>query len=197
MSVELVREGLAQRLSLGHELLRFDPMHQTPEYLEGLFDRSTSWRETNKDLLRTWFEGPILEDFENPPLAQEVPAPRTDLPVALKAGIENGIRGLEYIRSRLDKDAVFVVHGHANHIKKAVADYISDLGLRPVILHDRPNAGRTIIEKFSEEAADVGYAVIVATGDDEGRRKGSRQLQPRARQNVVLELGFFIGKLVS
>ena len=44
-------------------------------------------------------------------------------------------------------------------------------------------------------AGGVGYAVVLATGDDAGRRKGADELQPRPGQNVVLELGFFLGKL--
>ena len=70
--------------------------------------------------------------------------------------------------------------------------------MRPIILHEQPNEGRTVIEKF-EDHANVGFAVILLTPDDEGRlRAGTRDsgaLNPRARQNVLLELGFFLGKL--
>ena len=68
----------------------------------------------------------------------------------------------------------------------------------PVILHEQPNEGRTVIEKF-EDHANVGFAVILLTPDDEGRLReeadGSGTLNLRARQNVLLELGFFLGKL--
>jgi predicted nucleotide-binding protein len=67
------------------------------------------------------------------------------------------------------------------------------LGLEPIILHEHANQGRTIIEKF-EAHADVGFAIVLLTPDDEGGRQGERQ-QPRARQNVILELGYFIGRL--
>ena len=92
-------------------------------------------------------------------------------------------------------DEVFVVHGRDNGAKETVARFLSKLGLQPVILHEQPNQGRTIIEKF-EEYAQVGFAVVLLTPDDicspHDQPDSSR---PRARQNVILELGFFLGKL--
>ncbi|TAL90227.1 MAG: DNA-binding protein [Candidimonas sp.] len=91
--------------------------------------------------------------------------------------------------------SVFIVHGHDDGVKETVARYLSKLGLDPVILHEQPNKGRTIIEKF-EELADVAFAVVLFTGDDMGYPKGKADsANPRARQNVVLELGFFLGAL--
>jgi predicted nucleotide-binding protein len=87
---------------------------------------------------------------------------------------------------------VFIVHGHAG-TEQAVARFLGRLGLEAVILHERPNQGRTIVEKF-EAHSDVGFAVVLLTPDDVGRTKDG-ELRPRARQNVVLELGYFIGKL--
>lgn len=92
-------------------------------------------------------------------------------------------------------DNVFVVHGHDNGAKEAVARVISKLDLSPVILHEKANSGRTIIEKLETEAKTIGFAVVILTPDDEGRRKGDDRLGDRARQNVILELGLFIGLL--
>ena len=90
---------------------------------------------------------------------------------------------------------VFVVHGHDDGLKETVARYLSKLKLNPVVLHEQPNQGRTIIEKF-EKHADVDFAVVLFTPDDIGYPVDSpTQSKPRARQNVVLELGFFIGAL--
>lgn len=90
---------------------------------------------------------------------------------------------------------VFIVHGHNHGVKEAVARFLERLGLDPVILHEKPNAGRTIIEKFSDYA-DVQFAVVLLTADDEGRVRGSSgDPALRARQNVVLELGYFLGRL--
>jgi predicted nucleotide-binding protein len=88
---------------------------------------------------------------------------------------------------------VFVVHGHDHGPRDSVARLLDRLGLEPVILEEQPNKGRTIIEKFVDYS-DVEYAVIVMTPDDMGGGKGAGTNQ-RARQNVILELGFFIGAL--
>jgi len=90
---------------------------------------------------------------------------------------------------------VFVVHGHDDGLKETVARYLSRLDLTPVVLHEQPNQGRTIIEKF-EHHADVDFAVVLFTPDDAGHPiNKAEQARPRARQNVVLELGFFMGAL--
>lgn len=67
------------------------------------------------------------------------------------------------------------------------------MGLEAIVLHEQPNAGKTIIEKF-ENAADVGFAIVLLTPDDEGGLVGEEK-HSRARQNVVFELGYFIGRL--
>ncbi|GGJ90134.1 hypothetical protein GCM10010123_19940 [Pilimelia anulata] len=90
---------------------------------------------------------------------------------------------------------VFIVHGHDGETKVAVARFLSKLlGREPVILHEQADRGRTIIEKFEAHANNVGSAIVLLTGDDEGGAVG-RPPQRRARQNVVLELGFFLAKL--
>lgn len=68
------------------------------------------------------------------------------------------------------------------------------MGTTPIILMERPNEGRTIIEKF-EDFSKVGYAVVLMTADDVGGRAGTAQTLGRARQNVIFELGYFIAKL--
>jgi predicted nucleotide-binding protein len=89
---------------------------------------------------------------------------------------------------------VFIVHGHDGELKQAVARFLERLGLEPVILHEQPNLGRTLIEKF-ETSADADYAVILLTPDDIGYPANQEgQAKPRARQNVILELGYFVGR---
>jgi predicted nucleotide-binding protein len=87
------------------------------------------------------------------------------------------------------------VHGHDSAPKAEVARFIEKLGLEAMILHERPNKGRALITKFREEAAGVGFAVVLMTPDDLGEAKDAGDLKSRARQNVVFELGFFIGRL--
>lgn len=90
---------------------------------------------------------------------------------------------------------VFMIHGHNAAVKETVARFIERLGLKPIILHEQPNRGNTIIEKF-ELHAEVAFAIALVTGDDEAREAGSdKGCRRRARQNVIFEFGFFIGKL--
>lgn len=94
------------------------------------------------------------------------------------------------------RSKVFLVHGKDEEMKQSVARAIEKLGLEPVILHEQPNKGRTIIEKFTDYS-DVGFAVVLLSPDDRGNPKeiNVQDGRLRARQNVVFELGFFIGKL--
>jgi predicted nucleotide-binding protein len=87
----------------------------------------------------------------------------------------------------------FVVHGHAGEPREAVARFLEHLDFEPIILHEQANRGDTVIEKV-ERHSNVGFAVVLLTPDDEGCKKGG-VLGPRARQNVIMELGYFIGRL--
>jgi len=88
---------------------------------------------------------------------------------------------------------VFIVHGHDEGAREKVARFLEKIDLQPIILHEQASSGKTILEKI-EAHADVGFAVVLVTPDDHGAVKGD-QTQPRARQNVVLELGYFSAKL--
>jgi predicted nucleotide-binding protein len=88
---------------------------------------------------------------------------------------------------------VFVVHGHDDGPREAVARFLEHLGFDPIILHEQASSGRTIIEKV-EHYSDVSFAVVLLTPDDEGCKKGGMPA-PRARQNVIMELGYFIRAL--
>lgn len=88
---------------------------------------------------------------------------------------------------------VFIVHGHDDGARETAARFLERIGFEAVILHEQANRGRTVIEKVIANS-DVGFAVVLLTPDDEGRVKGGT-LEPRTRQNVLLELGYFIGHL--
>ncbi|WP_107329667.1 TIR domain-containing protein [Metapseudomonas otitidis] len=90
---------------------------------------------------------------------------------------------------------VFVVHGHDEAALQGLARFLEKLGLEAIILREQPDQGRTIIEKFEASAAEVGFAVVLLTPDDLGGAVKSGTSDPRARQNVVFELGYFAGKL--
>jgi predicted nucleotide-binding protein len=91
---------------------------------------------------------------------------------------------------------IFLVHGHSEEVLHMTARFLEKLNQEVIILREQPNQGRTIIEKF-EDHADVGFAIVLLTADDRGGpiNKTFEELTPRARQNVIFELGYFIGKL--
>lgn len=93
-----------------------------------------------------------------------------------------------------DKNRIFIVHGHDEAPRETVARFISTIGLEPVILHEQANRGMTIPEKLVANS-NVGFAVVLLTPDDVGRTKLASTDAPRARQNVILELGYFVGRL--
>src|SRR5690606_23961712 len=90
---------------------------------------------------------------------------------------------------------VFIVHGHNETAQNKAARFVEKLGFEAIILHEKASSGRTIIEKI-EHYSDVGFAIVLYTPDDVGNEKSkSDSLNMRARQNVVFEHGFLIGKL--
>lgn len=95
--------------------------------------------------------------------------------------------------TKKDRKKVFIVHGHGD-LNQKVARFLEKQGLEAIILQEKPNSGDTIIEKI-EHNTDVGYAVVLYTGCDEGKEKNETELKPRARQNVVFEHGYMMCKL--
>lgn len=92
------------------------------------------------------------------------------------------------------KNKIFIVHGHDDQSKSTLDEMLKEMGFETIILHQKANEGKTIIEKLEKYADDVAYAFILLTPDDMGGRSKT-ELNPRARQNVILELGYFFGKL--
>lgn len=89
---------------------------------------------------------------------------------------------------------VFVVYGHDKELKLEVEAFLkNDLKLEVIALDEKPNRGKTIIEKFEHYSKDAGYAVVLMSPDDTMEVDGL--IYKQARQNVVLELGYFMAKL--
>ncbi|MFA5862788.1 MAG: nucleotide-binding protein [Candidatus Thermoplasmatota archaeon] len=104
-------------------------------------------------------------------------------------GLLSGIHSLP-----LARPSVFIVHGHDDALTNDVARTLEKLGLDPIILHEKADQGQTIIEKL-ELHADVQYAVVLITPDDDHVDNKTKTSVKRARQNVILELGFFLAHL--
>jgi predicted nucleotide-binding protein len=112
------------------------------------------------------------------------------------------------------KKRVFIVHGTDHTPAKELKAILEEIGLNPIILHEQPSGSRTIIEKLEEYSQDVGFAIILLTPDDAlvptaktfkvDEKQGTvspmfimPSLKPlfRARQNVILEFGYFIARI--
>lgn len=94
----------------------------------------------------------------------------------------------------VDLTKVFIVHGRDDLAKTEVARFIEKLGFSAIILHEQASSGKTIIEKI-EAHTNVGFAIVLYTPCDIGALAGEKAQKSRARQNVVFEHGYLIGKL--
>jgi predicted nucleotide-binding protein len=213
---QLDRE-IEERIALGQELLnrQFQPHHDDVRALEGDF---ITWDEFNEQLLRSRFSLPrVANEYRRMRVGFGGQlAPDREL-YYLRSGLSSQIRKLASIRQQLPLyesevaeaseskpltgvimgSKIFIVHGHDSAVKLEVAEFLQRItGERPIILHEMAASGsRTVIEKFEGYASEAGFAVVLLTADDVGSAKGAATLNARARQNVVLELGFFFGKL--
>lgn len=126
--------------------------------------------------------------------------PDTLLKALLSASLEQYAKRILSIKDALLghqlTPRVFIVHGH-DEIRYEVSHYLEEkCGVIPVRLELEPNMGMTILDKLQENS-DVQAAVVLMTGDDHGAKSGEVESKARARQNVILELGFFLAKLGS
>lgn len=90
---------------------------------------------------------------------------------------------------------IFVVYGHDDIARTQLEALLRRWDLEPIILDQQASGGQTIIEKLEEYSSEVGYAIVLATPDDDGKAKSEDNYKSRVRQNVVLELGMFLAKL--
>lgn len=172
----------------------------------------SKWREYNIDLLSYSFnisENKYVLEYKDKVRERFL----SDMVEGSKKDIKNQITVLESIIQRLDliptkgedktnnkmettnTNKVFIVHGHNETIKQKVARLLKNLKLEPIILHEQVDNGNTIIEKFEQYSNSVNFAIILLTADDEGKANKEDNYKPRARQNVIFEMGYFYGKL--
>lgn len=210
-------DSVRTQIEKGKLLLELQIKNQ--EELDRARSEKKKWSDYNEELLRRMVDTEdLVEDYyPGVGLIALRRVPFNAQVIGFRSDVRNLITRLESILGRLElipeppeparsaklqqatgvtlSDRVFVVHGRDEETRESVARFIEKLGLRAIILDEQPNEGRTIIEKF-EDHGDVGFAVVLLTPDDVGASKDEcSNLQPRARQNVILELGFFIGRL--
>lgn len=95
---------------------------------------------------------------------------------------------------RRSSNRVFIVHGRNEPARISVVEFLKSIGMEPIVLHEQPNMGKHLLTKFIQEAELVTFAVILMTDDDIGGLDQDN-MRPRARQNVILELGYFLSHL--
>ena len=218
--INIGKELLATAVKTVNSSLYYGRRQQSIEYdekeEEDFFSAYHKWDDFNTDFLKRTFnnsENEYKKEYENACHLGNIFG-SDDVVGDQKKTIKQKIGKLESIIERLviipcDKqeeiidtqnstqlsNKVFIVHGYDSLMKETTARTLSKLGLDPIILHEQPDGGRTIIEKFEENSSEVGYAIILLTADDEGKAKKEIDMKARARQNVVFEMGYFIGKL--
>lgn len=149
---------------------------------------SAPWRIFDRMEIK-YFDNHYLDDFEKEKKII-VSALTACLRISPKVDPSNHI-----VTNDLDLSKVFIVHGHDDSLKNEVARFIEKLNLEPIILHEKASSGKTIIEKI-EEYSNVGFGIVLYTACDVGAKKEANpDLKNRARQNVVFEHGFLIGKI--
>jgi predicted nucleotide-binding protein len=214
ISREDAEQRMRQRIDLAKTVLPGD--RWSSDELHAGEERERAWRVYNRELLLRIFS---TDEFAREYNLAAVPIHQTgdryfDVDSNTIAGrvfgslrkqvarLESIIDRLELIDegtvegpSPLDKSKVFVVHGHDDGAKEGVARFLEKLDLKAIILQEQPNRGRTIIEKFVDYAREVGFAVVLLTPDDLRGGATDESQTARARQNVIFELGYFVGSL--
>lgn len=214
------KSELQERIDLGEDLLKKNI--QNLNDFEELKLAYSSWHDYNIELLKQSFNEPNNEYRKQ---YEEIGSwsgiflntrstPAQDLKDFIDKfnykveNLKNLVRKVELLKSSeilpknegkidlfVEKSKVFIVHGHDDLAKIETARFIEQLGFKPIILHEQANAGKTIIEKI-ENYSDVGFGIVLYTPCDIGTEKGNEtDFRNRARQNVVFEHGFLIGKI--
>ena len=116
------------------------------------------------------------------------------LPSARKGISASSTKTESNSKSKVISEKIFIVHGHSDEMKESVARLIEKIGLTPIILHEQPSKGSTIIKKL-ECHSDVSFAIVLISPDDLVLSGSSGEEKYRPRQNVIFEMGYFIGKL--
>jgi predicted nucleotide-binding protein len=221
--VSIATAKLSERILLGKALIQStaSPGISNEAALENIRAKFNIWTEYNEELLRSLFTHPervLLKYIGGPSMGFFAGAPDPLHVRAKELGerIQTRIHRLESVIERLElfpqsphatapaavgpvvgTRRVFIVHGHDDAARLALARFLeaTKTNFEIQILNEATNQGRTIIEKLEHEATSATYAVVLLTADDEGGPRTNGERRPRARQNVILELGYFIGKL--
>ena len=201
----------------------YDQPTDSYDELEKICMEAQNWSKYNTDLLIRLFDNPVLAEYISYDYHRLSESDIYQLLLddyisdihkyqigEYQTGMRDSISSLEGIRERLELyddpshtpqhpfgDEVFIVHGRDDGTKQTVARFVEQFGIEATILHEKPSSGLTIIEKIEKYSDDAGFAIVLITPDDVGALKdeADEESNPRARQNVIFELGYFMGKL--
>lgn len=205
----LLREGqaLLQALRNEYHSARGQADFDVNDFLPRFIDETNAWIRRVQSILIDGFESRVPSvNFENAPVSPVRQAGTNVKWGNLEALLQSRVAALAKILSdadpqsvvpQFDSKTVFLVHGRNTTWNKKIESFLGGLGLATIVLEDQENLGATIIEKL-ETNANVHTAVVLATADDVGcleREKDTLGLKPRTRQNVLIELGYFFGKM--
>jgi len=158
--------------------------------------------KTEDGAILNWYESTGTVQFQGKPEAKSkletdlatytgIAAPASaPTPVSAQAGTQSTVQ--------TNSSKVFVVHGHDSVAREQLELVVHKLGLDPFVLQNTGGSGLTIIEALENEigprTSAARFGIVLLTPDDIGYAKaaGDKEAQPRARQNVVLEMGMLI-----
>ncbi|WP_439408526.1 TIR domain-containing protein [Bradyrhizobium sp. DASA03076] len=161
-------------------------------------------RPSKKDTIRAATE--IAEAAERYLHASPTPSPvvsKAEAPI-IAARLASDVRSsAEGQTPQGSPKTVFVVHGHDLEPLTQLEDFLGSVSVEAIVLSRRDESPQSLFQKFMTVAGRARFAIVLLGADDYGasRRQydtsgvGDRALQFRARQNVLLELGFFYGRL--
>lgn len=221
MSKEDFRKKIEERIELGEDLFKIKIL-TVEDYHKSMSDFAI-WNDYNLELLKQAFNIPYNEyrkSYEHAgewngisistmgsrPTAAEQAHKITSKMVAKIDNLKKLAQKIDILKSEIldsiktianqfDMNQVFIVHGHDDLAKVETARFVEKLGFKPIILHEQASSGKTIIEKI-EEYSNVGFGIVLYTPCDIGAKLGDESnLRSRARQNVVFEHGYLIGKI--
>lgn len=214
------KKQIQERFNIGEEILKKNV--QTMEDFKEIKNEFSTWNDYNLELLKQCFNEPyneyrrsydeagswigfsfgarktpseelenFIEQFNSKLDNLKKLVQKTDLLKSSEPEVKEHVSQQE-VRNM---SQIFIVHGHDDLAKVEAARFIEKLGFEPIILHEQASSGKTIIEKI-ESYSNVGFGIVLYTPCDIGAKKGEEtNLKHRARQNVVFEHGYLIGKI--
>jgi predicted nucleotide-binding protein len=214
------KDTLLKRIEIGSEILA--RAIQTMPQLDQAKVDFDQWSDYNEELLKQSFNNPQNEYKNDYATEYSVgfylggSSPQEKLN-DFKENLEKKINVLRRLHAKVDllksdieiasavlvkttvsteaNQNIFIVHGHDEAAKTKTARFIEKLGLNPIILHEQASGSKTVIEKI-EAYSNVGFGIVLYTACDIGAKSEENpKYKSRARQNVVFEHGFLIGKI--